>query len=282
MSLRAAPRLETLERWMQAVVTHPAGAEAGLRSPAARSLLPQAARNPDNVILPSKAMTATERLGIYSHAYFARLVEVLENEYPTTRRILGEEAFEAACRQFIRHHPSRERTLNRLSVKFPDFLGRSLPRNHRNGLAVDVARIERAMEDVFDGPCAEPLTAADIAAIPPAQWERRPLPPIPALRLLKLRYPANEYMNSVRAKRRPRIPRPRATFAIVWRRGYQVYRCDQEPAQLRLLSALAAGRTLGQAVRTGIAGERGSAVRQAARLRRWFRGWAAQGLFRRG
>ncbi|MGQ0428440.1 MAG: HvfC/BufC family peptide modification chaperone [Gammaproteobacteria bacterium] len=281
MSLRDAPRLETLERWMQAVVTHPSGAEAGLRSPAARRLLPQAARRPESVILPSKALSAAERLDIYAHAYYARLVEVLENEYPTTRQILGEDEFDAACRRFIRHHPSRERTLNRLSVKFPGFLARTLPRNHRNGLAADVACIERAMEDVFDAPRAEPLTAADIAAIAPAEWQRRALPPIPALRLLKLRYPANDYMNAVRAKRRPRIPRPRATFAIVWRRGYQVYRRDQEPGQFQLLQSLASGRTLAQAVLAGIAGASGSADRHAARLRDWFREWAAEGIFRR-
>ncbi len=281
MSLRETPPLETLERWLQAVVMHPGGAATGLRSPAAKRLLPRAASRPESVILPSKAMSAVERLGVYAHAYFARLVEVLENEYPTTRQILGEEAFDAVCRRFLRHHPSRERTLNSLSEGFPAFLDRSLAHNHRNGLAIDVARIERAMEDVFDAPRAAPLTAADVAAIAPALWERRGLPLIPALRLLRLRYPANEYMNAVRAGRRPRIPRPRASFVIVYRRNFQVYRRDQYPAQFRLLAALAAGQTLADAVRATVEGQRISAGRQAGWLRRWFREWAAEGIFRR-
>ncbi len=58
----------------------------------------------------------------------------------------------------------------------------------------------------------------------------------PALRLLKLRYPANDYMNALRRGERPRVPRPRATFAIVFRRGFQVLRRDQEPEQFRLLA----------------------------------------------
>lgn len=279
MSLRDAPSLDTLERWMQAVVMHPHGAAAGLRAAPARRLLARAAAGPEGVVLPSKALSSVERLDIYAHMYYARLLDILVAEYPTTRQILGPAAFARACRAFLVRHPSRHRTLNRLSERFPDFLSRHLPRGHRNGLAVDVARIERAMEDVFDAPHAEPLTAAQFAAIGAEQWQRTRLVAVPALRFLKLRYPANGYMNAARGGRKPRIPRPRPTFAIVYRRGYQVYRRDQEPAQFRMLMALAKGRTLGQAVRASARGGRGSADRLASKLGGWFREWAAARLF---
>lgn len=128
-----------------------------------------------------------------------------------------------------------------MSTKFPDFLARALPPGHRRGLAVDVARIERAMEDVFDAPRAEPLTAAEFAAIGANEWGRVRLKVIPAIRMLELRYPANDYMNAVRAGRTPRIPAPRARFAIVFRRGYSVFRKPQKPEQFRLLASLMAG-----------------------------------------
>jgi len=271
--------LQTLECWMQAVVMHPEGADAGLRSRPARRLVPQAASDPESVVLPSKALTSVERLDIYAHMYFARLLEVMEAEYPTTRQILGAHEFAVACRRFIARNPSRSRTLGGLSAKFPDFLARSLSRGHRNGLAIDVARIERAMEDVFDERRAEPMTAAQFAAIGADQWDKVRLSVNPALRLLKLRYPANDYMNAVRGGRKPRIPRPRATFAIVYRRGYSVFRRDQEPEQFKLLSALAAGRVLAVAVRASIGGRSRSADRLAAKLGAWFREWAAAGVF---
>ncbi len=279
MSLRAAPRLDTLERWMQAVVMHPEGAAAGLRSRPARRLLPEAAIALENVVLPSKSLSSLERLGIYAHMYYARLMEILAEEYPTTRQILGPREFSRAGRRFLARNPSKHRTLNLLSRRFPEFLGRDLPRGHRQGLAVDVARIERAMEDVFDARRAEPLTAAEFAAIGAADWQRVRLTLVPALRFLELKYPANDYMNAVRAGRKPRIPRPRPTFVIVYRRGYRVYRRDQEPAQFRLLKALASGRTLAQAVRASARGERVDADRLAATLGAWFREWAAAGLF---
>ena len=279
MSLRDTPRLDTLERWMQAVVMHPEGADAGVKSPPAKRLLPVAARDLEAVVLRSKALTSLERIGIYAHMYHARLLEVLDAEYPTTKQILGEDLFHEVCREYIRRHPSRHRTLNRLSEKLPDFLARHLPRGRRQALAVDVARIERAMEDVFDAPRAEPLTAADFAKIASNEWSRVRLRVNPALKFLELRYPANEYMNAVRSRRKPRIPGPRQSFVIVFRRGFQVNRRDQDPAQFRLLKALAAGKTLAQAVRASTSRERGSADKLAARLGGWFREWAANEIF---
>lgn len=278
MTSAAAPGLTTLERWMQTVVMHPQGAAAGVRSHPARRLVPAAVSQLESVVLPSKSLSSVERLDIYAHMYFARLIEILVAEYPTTRQLLGADAFDASCRHYLARHPSRSRTLNRLSERFPDFLARRLPRTNRNGLAVDVARIERAMEDVFDAARAEPMTPGQFAAIGADRWERLRLEITPALRLLELRYPANAYMNAVRGGGMPRLPRPRPSFVIVYRRGFQVFRRDQTPDQFRLLAALASGRTLGAAVRAGI-GQSARAERLAARLGEWFRDWAAAGIF---
>ncbi len=271
--------LRTLERWMQAVIMHPEGAVAGIGSAPARKLVAAAARDPQSVVLPSKQLSSVERLEIYAYMYYARLIEILEEEYPTTRQLLGPHEFAVICRKFIARNPSRSRVLNRLSEKFPDFLARTLPKSHKSELAVDVARIERAMEDVFDAPKAEPMSAAQFAAIGADQWERVRLTVNPALRMLKLRFPANDYMQAVRAGRKPRIPRPRPTFVIVFRRGFQVLRRDQEAEQFRLLEALAAGRVLAAAVRAAIRGHSRSADRLAAMLGGWFREWAAAGIF---
>jgi hypothetical protein len=279
MTHAVTPSLDRLERWMQTVVMHPDGAAAGIRAPHARRLLPVAAQEPESVVLPSRSLTSVERLDIYAHMYYARLLEILDAEYPVTRQVLGREGFARVAKEFLARHPSRSRTLNVLSVNFPDFLARHLPRGRVNRLAADVARIERAMEDVFDAPLVEPLTTGEFAAIAAPEWGRVRLKVNPALRLLDLRYPANDCMNAVRAGRKLRIPRARRTFVIVYRRAFQVYRRDQELAQWRLLAALASGRTLAQAVRAAVRGRRMSPDRLATMLGRWFREWAAAGLF---
>ena len=270
----ATPDLATLERWMQAVVMHPQGAEAGVRSRPARRLI-DAARDPAAVVLPSKQLSSLERLGIYAHMYYARLVEVMEAEYPTVRLVLGPTAFADACRRYVAKNPSRSRLLNGLSAGFPDFLAKTLTRSNRHGLAVDIARIERAMEDAFDAPATTPLSAAEFAAV----GERTRLRVNPSLVMLELRYPANGFMNAMRRGERPRVPRPRTTNVIVFRRGFQVMRREQEPEQFRLLQALVAGKPLAAAVRASLARNAGSAERAAQRLRGWFAEWAGAQLF---
>ncbi len=47
-------------------------------------------------VLPSKALSSVERLDIYAYMYYARLIEVLENEYPTTQQFLGADPFRRA------------------------------------------------------------------------------------------------------------------------------------------------------------------------------------------
>ncbi len=279
MSLRDEAGLATLERWMQEVVMHPGGAAVGVRAAPARRLLPAAASRLESIVLPSKSLSSVERLGIYAYMYYARLLEILGDEYPVTRQLLGDEVFWKACRRFVERNPSRHRTLNHLSVRFPLFLSRHLPPGNRRGLATDVARIERAMEDVHDEARALPLTAAEFASIGAAEWNRVRLRLVPAIRLLELRYPANDYMNAVRANRKPRVPRPRASCVIVYRRDFRVFRRDQEPAQFRLLSALARGRTLEEAVRKSVSGRAPDADTLAATLGAWFREWAAAGIF---
>ena len=270
----AAPDLETLERWMQAVVMHPGGAEAGVRSRPARRLI-DTTRDPAAVVLPSKQLSSLERLGIYAHMYYARLVEVMEAEYPTVRQLLGPTAFADACRRYVAKNPSRSRLLNGLSAGFPDFLAKTLTRSNRHGLAVDIARIERAMEDAFDAPDTTPLSAAEFAAV----GERTRLRVNPSLVMLELRYPANGFMNAMRRGERPRVPRPRTTNVIVFRRGFQVMRREQEPEQFRLLQALVAGKPLAAAVRASLARNASSAERAAQRLRGWFAEWAGAHLF---
>jgi hypothetical protein len=276
---RAPPTLARLERWMQAVVIHPAGAETGVQSAAARALLPRAARDLESVVLPSRSQSSLERLGIYAHMYYARLLEVMTAEYPTTRRLLGHEAFERACRRYIERHPSTERTLQRLSAGFPAFLSRHLPAGPRSELAVDLARIERAMEDVFDAPLAQPLRHEQLAAIGTDEWQRVRLKLNPALRLLALRTAANEHMNSARGGGRARVPPARRSHVVVHRHRYQVHRRTLDRAQFELLWSLSEGKTLAAAVKVGLRHCPGDPTRLGPKLGRWFRDWTAAGLF---
>ncbi|HZF16528.1 MAG TPA: DNA-binding domain-containing protein [Steroidobacteraceae bacterium] len=271
--------LDRLERWMQAVVMHPGGAASGISAAGARGLLPEAVRDLETVVTRSKQLTALDRLGIYAEMYSVRLVEVLTAEYPTTRGILGNEAFERGCRAFIARHPSTERTLQALSAGFPQFLKRHLQGRRNARLAVDVARIERAMEEVFDAQRAEPLAFEVLRKIPPDRWGVLRLKLTPALRLLKLECDADGYMTAVRSRRSRPATRARPSFVIVYRHNFRAWRLPVSREQFRLLEALGKGWPIGRAVYASCRTLRVRPERLASLVSGWFRGFAAEGLF---
>src|SRR5438105_4097936 len=89
------PPLNTVQRWLQAVIMHPDGVDAGLASDAARGHLDIAPADVEQVISRSEAQTSVERLSIYANAYYARLLECLGEEFPVLKKTLEEETFEA-------------------------------------------------------------------------------------------------------------------------------------------------------------------------------------------
>jgi len=274
-----ASQLDRIERWMQAVVMHPLGAAQGLGASQARKHLPQAARNLESVVTRSRRLSALARLGIYAEMYYLRLIEVLGAEYPTTRTVLGEEAFEASCRAFIARHPSTDRTLQSLSVRFPEFLARHLKVRRNARLAVDIARIERAMEDVFDAPRAEPLGFEALKKIPTESWGGSRLTLTPALRMLELGCDADAYMTAVRSRRPARAPRAKPAYIIVYRHNLRAWRLKVSREQFGLLRLLGRGWPIGRAVYRSCRHMRVRTDRLPELLSEWFRDWSAAGLF---
>ncbi len=274
-----ATGLDRLERWMLAVVMHPRGAASGIGASGARGLLPEAARDIEAVVTRSRQLTALDRLGIYAEMYYLRLVEVLTAEYPTTRTLLGEAAFDRACRAFLARHPSTERTLQSLSARFPQFLRRHLKGRRNARLAVDVARIERAMEEVFDAPRAEPVRFEVLKRIPADHWGAVNLALTPALRLLALECDTDSYMTAVRSSRAKPSARLRPTFVIVYRKDLRAWRRAVSREQFKLLEGLGKGWPIGRAVYVSCRTLRVRPERLAALLSSWFREWAAEGLF---
>lgn len=120
-------RLDQLQRWFQAVISHPDGVEAGVSTPDAQAEISLAPHQLESVVLPSQRVSGAGRLAVYANAYFARLAECLEEEYPTLSKTLGEETFAAFVVGYLQAHPSRSYTLSQLGAGFPDFLAATRP-----------------------------------------------------------------------------------------------------------------------------------------------------------
>lgn len=262
---------------MQEVVVHPGTIDEALASRAARAELPPSRLG--DVVLPSRTLSPAERVAIYQRMYPLRMEEALEIDYPTLKAFLGENGFRKFVRDYVASFPSRSYTLNRLGDHVPEFLRTARGLRHR-AFCHDLARLELAMTEVFDEAETPPLSAAAVAAVPPDAWPSLRLRPVAAFRLLELRYPVNAYLQAVRdGARRPRPRREDGWLAVV-RRNYRVRRLELTRPAYRLLSDLASGVPLGEAV-VAAARRRGSAAAGQTQLYRWFREWMKSGLFQR-
>lgn len=70
----------------------------------------------------SGAISSSQRLAIYSNAYWIRMLEALEVDFSETREALGAKKFGEFSRGFIDFHRSKSFTLNELGSGFPDYL----------------------------------------------------------------------------------------------------------------------------------------------------------------
>ena len=256
------PDLRATVRWFQKSVVAP----HETRRP---SLLPAA-----SLILPSKTLRPDQRVGIYADAYMGRLVEALEEDFPAVSRHLGHRAFHRLCRAYLERHPSRSPSLNPLGRKLPGFLAQ--------GTARDLARVEVAMSEVFDGEPVEPLKPADFGKISPEKFAGLRLAFVPTFRLLALDHDVNGFIDAVR-RERPELPplRRASAWIAVYRKEFQVWRLDLKESAHAALSSLHRGRTVGQAVAAAARAWRGKPGEFQSRIRHWFGEWATEGFFAR-
>src|ERR1700722_15150091 len=281
------PRLDQIQRWLQAVIMHPDGVEAGIESDEARTEIDVTSDCVEQVVAPSKRRTSIERIEVYANAYYARLLECLRDEFPALLHAVGDEVFDGLAFGYLQAYPSTSYTLSNLSRNFAQFLEATRPRDDDDAspswpdFMIDLVRLERTYSEVFDGPGAERLTllkADDIQAIPPEAWPAARLVPVPCLRLLALRYPVQEYATGVRKKENPPLPDPEPTWLAVSRIDYVVRRWTLSQVQYDLLAALIAGQTVGEAIQQAAlsVSQSGDSLEEfAADLRSWFQEWSS-------
>jgi hypothetical protein len=290
-----ANNLDRIERWMQAVIMHPAGVQSGICSEDAQRQFPVSPEQVEQVVTRSESLTAIERLGIYANAYYARLLECLRQEFPSLAHALGEDAFDAHAVNYLRERPSTSYTLADLGADFPKFLARSIPEADASAgdeapgfrtwmsFLIELAGVERLYSEVFDGPGVEGqrlLEAARLEAIPPSNWPQVRLIPVCCLKLLTLRFPVHEYITAVRQKLDPAPPQRADTYLAVTRRNYIIRRVPLSRPQFLLLSALVGGTPVGEAIGQAATSFEGGDNELADSLRHWFFDWAAAGFFK--
>jgi hypothetical protein len=237
-------------------------------------------------VKPNGRLTSLERLEIYNRQYWFRVIGSVSEDFPALEAVLGSTRFNALVLAYLRENPSTSFTLRDLGAKLPDWLV-----NHpefaaaRHQLAVDVARLEWAYVEAFDGASLPPVCTADLAGIG-ADWRLRLQP---HLQLLQLHYPVDEIVLAVRKQTpegdivsnaalkrketwRAGLPRMRRSTVhlAVHRYDNSVYyrRIDREA--FLLLSALSMGDSIATAISIAFARSRLGPDKQISTVQEYF------------
>lgn len=179
----------------------------------------------DDAILAEVNDSAKEErkvlFGVYRNAYVARLAEILGEDYEQVHAYLGDRAFANLVRAYIAGNPSDQRSARWFGRHMPAFIAKSRTFADHPEVA-ELAALEKALADAFDGPDAEALRLSDLAELPPEAWPALELKPHPtAIRLTFTTNAAGIWTalkNETAPPKPTRLPEPQAL--LVWREGF--------------------------------------------------------------
>jgi hypothetical protein len=176
-------------------------------------------------------------LGIYAGMYASRLYDTLADDYPKLRAALGEDRFGEVVAQYLRAHPPTSFTLRDAGLALERFLrGRDLA----PAWAADLAALERARVEVFDGPDAMPLTQDAVAALGDA-LPGLALAWVPSSVVVPLAWTVDDLWSAIEdgAPTAPPVAEPRVV--LVWRRDVAVLHRTLDADEARLAPQIAQG-----------------------------------------
>jgi Putative DNA-binding domain len=187
----------------------------------ARALLDRELPVPAGVVAHNSARPEA-RFAIYRNNMMVSLLGVLEDRFRATCRIVGEEFFRVAARQFIAAEPPRSPIMMFYGDSFPSYLAKFEPARSVPYLA-DVARLEAARTRAYHAADAKPLARDALAAVPLEALAGMRFTLHPSLEIVSSPYPivTIHAMNSGKMELAP-ITDWRGEDALIVRPEYEV------------------------------------------------------------
>lgn len=234
--------------------------DAACQAAFAAALLDPAAPLPAGLAAP-RGGDPGRRFAVYRNTVTVSLLEALEARFPVTRALVGEAFFRAAARAFLKARPPRSPLLFRFGDELPAFLASFPPAQGLPYLA-DVAALEAARTRAFHAADADPLAAADLAALAPETLAGLRLALHPSVELIASAFPVVGLWAAHQQAEPAAIEAALAALdlargedALVWRSGEDVLVRVLPAGAILFLRALQAGRPLAEAAADALAAQ---------------------------
>lgn len=211
--------------------------------------------------------TRDDRLRIYADAYRLRLADVLGQDYPVSKIVLGDARLDALADAYMRAHPSTQPSVRHFGHAFATWLStrRDVPRALH-----ELARFEWLQGEAFDAADADALDFDAIAMLPAESWPGLRLRLHPATRLLAMHCNAANVVDAhARGLPLPRLRNGAIRHWLLWRADSDVHwrRLDDDEADA--LQGVQSGDTFAALCQRLNARHLDGALRAASLLKRW-------------
>lgn len=192
------------------------------------------------IIKPTSRLTAVERVDIYANMYFYRILDVFRDEYTKVLAVLGDEAFHNVVTDYLLACRPAHPSLREAGARLPAFLGGHAMSNDRLWLA-ELARLERAHLELYDGPDAEVLSLGDLRALSPEALPTLRLRAVPSHAILRNEFTVSPLWRSLHAGEGYLEAPQCAETLLVWRQGRDVFHRAVDSDEQLLLPLIADG-----------------------------------------
>jgi hypothetical protein len=210
--------------------------------------------------------------GVYRNAYVLRLIEILGNDYEITHAYVGDATFDGLARAYVAAHPSDQRNARWFGRHLPSFAKHTVPFCHHPEIG-EIAALEKALADGFDGPDGDPLTTDDLTSLAPEDWPALTFTPHPTAARLHFTTNAADIWSALHDETTPPEPKrlPEPQTILVWRQEFMSRFRPLQPEEAMLWTEAAKGVPFGvlcEMVAT-FAGEDEADLRAATYLKSW-------------
>jgi hypothetical protein len=186
---------------------------------------------------PADGLLASGDAEVYAGMYTTRLIDAIAEDYPKLRAALGEDRFGDVVARYVRAHPPWSFTLREAGAALPSFLSGS---ELAPPWAADLAALERARVEVFDGPDADPLTQEAVAALGEGLPELA-LAWVPASVVVPVAWTIDDLWSAIEDEEPVPEPVADARVVLAWRRDLSVLHRTLDADEARLAPLLAQG-----------------------------------------
>lgn len=216
-------------------------------------------RDPEQPVPPDLSVTARahleDRYAIYRNNFVVGTVDALADTFPIIHTLLGETFFRGMARDYVRENPPKSAVILGYGEDFPDYLDR-LDLLADYPYLGDVARLEWARITAFNAADADPLDPAVLISLPPESMAVLRVEMHPSFHLIQSDWPIVSIWQANNSEDPSMLEEglpDHGEDALVCRNGMDVDIRFLPPGGLTFLTALHAGRPLGEAAEAALA-----------------------------